>query len=58
MSPEYLIVILEKPAARKGEDFPQLGLGLARLDQLTSAPSKKKTKIYLINKKQEDNKRF
>jgi hypothetical protein len=41
MSPEYLIVIVEKPAAWKGEDLPQLGLGLARLDQLTSAPPKK-----------------
>jgi hypothetical protein len=41
MSPGYLVVIVEKPAARKGEDLPQLGLGLARLDQLTSTPSKK-----------------
>jgi hypothetical protein len=45
MSPEYLSVIVEKPAAWKGEDLPQLGLGLARLDQLTSAPSKKQQNL-------------
>jgi hypothetical protein len=51
MTSDYLVVIVEKPAAWKGEDLPQLGLGLARLDQLTSAPSKKQQDLSTKSRK-------